>query len=310
MGASPSRPPSGRVRCGVGGTRSPDCGSAGLRLPVAHPVAAAAQRAHPGRGLRDHRRDRVRPRSSCRLGLACLRRPGPAAHGAPLLAGLRRRRRGLPRLCGRARSLLAGRGPAGWACRRTAWRRSWSLRWSPSSSSSRWSPSAACCAALPVGGHPARAVDRTTGRPRGRLGAVVGGTVLLVNGVLLDGLVTAADDAFSVRNDTTEPGVVQPTLPYAPAVPSRWCLGLARPGGALLHRLGPTRGADRGLRRPARMPIRAYAGLSSAATAEQRASWPSTISRGRAGSIAGPSWSPRPPARGGSTRPRSTRSST
>ena len=40
--------------------------------------------------------------------------------------------------------------------------------------------------------------------------AVVAGTALLVSGVLLDGLVAAADAAFSVRNGTTEPGVVQP----------------------------------------------------------------------------------------------------
>jgi uncharacterized membrane protein len=40
--------------------------------------------------------------------------------------------------------------------------------------------------------------------------AVVVGTALLVSGVLLDGLVAAADAAFSVRNGTTEAGVTQP----------------------------------------------------------------------------------------------------
>ena len=43
--------------------------------------------------------------------------------------------------------------------------------------------------------------------------AVVVGTGLLVSGVVLDGLVAAADEAFSVRNGATEPGVAQPVVP-------------------------------------------------------------------------------------------------
>jgi uncharacterized membrane protein len=39
--------------------------------------------------------------------------------------------------------------------------------------------------------------------------SVAVGTALLVSGVLLDGLVAAADEAFSVQNGTTEDGVVQ-----------------------------------------------------------------------------------------------------
>ena len=50
-----------------------------LRLPGVHPVPAAAQRADPGRGLRDHRRDRLRRRRGRGLRLARVRRPGRAA---------------------------------------------------------------------------------------------------------------------------------------------------------------------------------------------------------------------------------------
>ena len=45
------------------------------------------------------------------------------------------------------------------------------------------------------------------------------GPALLVSGVLLDGLVTAADEAFSVQNDTTEDGVVQPAGPQRSGSP-------------------------------------------------------------------------------------------
>jgi uncharacterized membrane protein len=39
--------------------------------------------------------------------------------------------------------------------------------------------------------------------------SVAVGAALLVSGVLLDGLVAAADEAFSVQNGTTEDGLVQ-----------------------------------------------------------------------------------------------------
>ncbi len=58
------------------------------------------------------------------------------------------------------------------------------------------------------------------------------GPALLVSGVLLDGLVTAADEAFSVQNDTTEDGVVQPAGPQRSGSPESlvpW-QSLGRPG--------------------------------------------------------------------------------
>ena len=103
--------------------------------------------------------------------------------------------------------------------------------------------------------------------------AVVVGTGLLVSGVVLDGLVAAADEAFSVRNGATEPGVVQPVVPQRSGsaeslVP--WA-SLGRQGRNFTG-TGPTPeqiAAFTGSM--ANMPIRAYAGLDSAATAEQRA---------------------------------------
>ena len=103
--------------------------------------------------------------------------------------------------------------------------------------------------------------------------AVVVGSGLLVSGVVLDSLVAAADEAFSVRNGATEPGVVQPVVPQRSGsaeslVP--WT-SLGRQGRNFTG-TGPTPeqiAAFTGSM--ANMPIRAYAGLDSAATAEQRA---------------------------------------
>jgi len=85
--------------------------------------------------------------------------------------------------------------------------------------------------------------------------------------------VAAADEAFSVRNGATEPGVVQPVVPQRSGsaeslVP--WT-SLGRQGRNFTG-TGPTPeqiAAFTGSM--ANMPIRAYAGLDSAATAEQRA---------------------------------------
>jgi uncharacterized membrane protein len=102
---------------------------------------------------------------------------------------------------------------------------------------------------------------------------VVGGTALLVSGVLLDGLVDAADAAFSVRNGTTEAGVVQPVAPERSGSPESqvsWT-SLGKQGrsftgtGPSVEQIAAFRGG------PARTPIRAYAGLESAPTAEDRA---------------------------------------
>ena len=102
---------------------------------------------------------------------------------------------------------------------------------------------------------------------------VVGGTVLLVNGVLLDGAVNLANQTFSVRNDITPEGIVQPTSALRSGSPASlvpWD-SLGREGRKFVA-TGPTSeqiAAFTG--KPAMSPIRAYAGLESADTAEQRA---------------------------------------
>jgi uncharacterized membrane protein len=98
-------------------------------------------------------------------------------------------------------------------------------------------------------------------------------TVLLVSGVLLDGLVAAADNAFSVRNGTTEDGVVQPAGPERSGsleslVPWQ-SLGQQ---GRTFAGTGPSSADIAAFTGSAALaPVRAYAGLESAPTAEQRA---------------------------------------
>jgi uncharacterized membrane protein len=115
-----------------------------------------------------------------------------------------------------------------------------------------------------IGPRAARAVGWVT---------VVGLTIALVSGVLLDGLVSAADEAFSVRNDITTEGAQQPTDATRSGGPGSlvaWDT-LGREGRKFTG-LGPTASditAFTGA--PALAPIRAYAGLESADSAEARA---------------------------------------
>ena len=104
-------------------------------------------------------------------------------------------------------------------------------------------------------------------------GAVALGLLLLVNGVILQGAVQAADSAFSVRNDITPEGIEQPTSDLrsgSQASLVSWD-SLGREGRKFVA-LGPTEqdiaeftGSD------ASEPIRAYAGLESADDTEERA---------------------------------------
>ena len=104
--------------------------------------------------------------------------------------------------------------------------------------------------------------------------AVVAGTALLISGVLLDGLVTAADAAFSVRNGTTEAGVTQPTArersggPGVAGLVGRRSVSKAAPSPGPARRRSTSRRSRGGV---APHPVRAYAGLESAPTAEDRA---------------------------------------
>src|SRR6185312_14228637 len=103
--------------------------------------------------------------------------------------------------------------------------------------------------------------------------SVAVGTALLVSGVLLDGLVAAADEAFSVQNGTTQDGVVQPAGPQRSGSPESlvpW-QSLGRQGRNFAG-TGPSSGDIAAFMGAAALaPVRAYAGLQSAPTAEQRA---------------------------------------
>ena len=104
-------------------------------------------------------------------------------------------------------------------------------------------------------------------------GIVVIGAFLLFSGVLLDGLVTAADQAFSVRNGETKEGQVQPTVSEKSGGPGSLISweSLGRQGRSFVAS-GPSTddiaaftGSD------ALEPVRAYAGLESASDVEERA---------------------------------------
>jgi uncharacterized membrane protein len=103
--------------------------------------------------------------------------------------------------------------------------------------------------------------------------AVVGVTIALVSGVLLDGLVSAADKSFSVRNGITTEGAQQPTVATRSGGPGSlvaWDT-LGREGRKVTG-LGPTASDISALTgEPALAPIRAYAGLESADSTEARA---------------------------------------
>ena len=103
--------------------------------------------------------------------------------------------------------------------------------------------------------------------------AVVGVTIALVSGVLLDGLVSAADKSFSVRNGITTEGAQQPTDATRSGGPGSlvaWDT-LGREGRKVTG-LGPTASDISAFTGgPALAPIRAYAGLESADSTEARA---------------------------------------
>ena len=102
---------------------------------------------------------------------------------------------------------------------------------------------------------------------------VAAAVYLVVSGVLLNGLVTAMDEAFSVRNTITEEGVVQPTTALRSGGPGSvvpWDT-LGREGRTFAAS-GPTASEiETVVGQPAMEPIRTYAGLDSAEDAEGRA---------------------------------------
>ena len=100
-----------------------------------------------------------------------------------------------------------------------------------------------------------------------------GVTYVVITGVLLDGFVSIANDAFSVKDTTTDAGVHQPTSSLRSGGPGSlipWDT-LGRQGRKFAA-LGPSSSDIQALtNQPAEEPIRIYAGLKSAADAEARA---------------------------------------
>lgn len=102
---------------------------------------------------------------------------------------------------------------------------------------------------------------------------VVGGTYLVVSGVLFNGFVNLANQSFSVANGNDKPGVVETTSPLRSGGPVSlvpWD-SLGREGRAFVA-TGPS---DQQISdwsgQPASDPIRAFAGLDTASDPEERA---------------------------------------
>jgi uncharacterized membrane protein len=117
-----------------------------------------------------------------------------------------------------------------------------------------------------------RFLPRRVARP---LGVLVAGVLVLflLNGVLFEGLVGAANSAFSVKDDGTEKGAVEPTAPERSGSPQSlvpWDeLGLQ---GRNFVGKGPTpEELEAFSGRPAMEPVRAYAALASAEDVGDRA---------------------------------------
>src|SRR3712207_5863167 len=127
-----------------------------------------------------------------------------------------------------------------------------------------------------LGGWFVRLLDRFLSRRVARPLGVVAVTVLVVfllNGVLFQGLVNAMNSAFSVKDDGTEEGAVEPTASERSGSPDSLVpweeLGLQ---GRNFVGLGPTPGdLEEFSGRPAEEPVRAYAGLASADDVGDRA---------------------------------------
>jgi uncharacterized membrane protein len=98
-------------------------------------------------------------------------------------------------------------------------------------------------------------------------------TYLVITGLLLDGIVSVTNEAFSVRNGSTDAGIEQPTSSLRSGGPDSlisWS-SLGRQGRNFVAK-GPTTTQIQDFTHQTAMePIRTYAGLESASTSEERA---------------------------------------
>ncbi|GGL65533.1 membrane protein [Streptomyces fumigatiscleroticus] len=102
--------------------------------------------------------------------------------------------------------------------------------------------------------------------------AVAGLAWALVTGVLLNGFVAAANEAFSVRDTTTPEGVRRPTAGLRSGGPDSlipW-ESLGMQGRAFIGSGPSARAIEEFTGRPAMAPIRSYAGLETADSTESR----------------------------------------
>ena len=107
------------------------------------------------------------------------------------------------------------------------------------------------------------------------IGIIAAGTVtvLIINGVLLDGALSAMDSGFKTKNDTTSEGTVQPTSDYVSGgsrsqIP--WD-DLGRKGRDFIGGVTPTSDLSAFNGSGAMDPIRVYVGLESSSDAQKRA---------------------------------------
>ncbi|MBZ4017454.1 alpha/beta hydrolase [Streptomyces purpurogeneiscleroticus] len=103
--------------------------------------------------------------------------------------------------------------------------------------------------------------------------AVAGLVWALVTGLLLNGFVSVANEAFSVRDTTTEEGVERPTTTLRSGGPGSlipWDQ-LGRQGRNFAGTGPSAADIEKFTGRPAREPVRSYAGLASSGSAESRA---------------------------------------
>ena len=118
----------------------------------------------------------------------------------------------------------------------------------------------------------ARILPPRLGRPLAVV-AVSVFTVFLLNGVLFQGLVEAANSTFSLADGTTEEGAVEPTAPERSGSPDSlvpWD-DLGKQGRNFVG-MGPTPDELTAFSgQPAQEPVRVYASLASASDPEQRA---------------------------------------
>ncbi len=95
----------------------------------------------------------------------------------------------------------------------------------------------------------------------------------ILNGVILNGVFGVVNEAFSIKNGTTEEGIVQPTSPQLSGSSQSLITwdSLGRQGRNFVGRAKTTEQLSKFSQQPATQPIRIYSGLNSASSTKDRA---------------------------------------